>query len=582
MSEPVRTLVLWLPDWPVTAFLRENDDEDHGAPIGIVRAGVIVACSASARAEGVRRGLRLRDAQARCPSLLLVDDDPPRDDRAFAPVLDRIEDLAPGVHVVRGGLCALRVRGPARYYGGEEAAAQVLSAAVAKLGLPDVRAGIGDGLFTAEHAARRASAPGSVVIVNAGSSREFLAPLPISALRDDALIDLLSRLGVRTLGDFAALDAERVRERVGSHGLRLHELAGGRDSDPITPRVPPPDLSRTIDFEPPLEVAEQVAFGVRQAADEVIAGLGARDLVCTGLRIELFDERGHCSERVWLHPTFFGASEIVDRVRWQLEAALAPSAKGTTPGDTASNPAVAPAVTRVATPAISVAPAAASVAPAATPSPARPATPAAKSAGSGLLEAAVARVHIVPDSVDAASHHDPGLFGQGPGERVHHALSRVQAMLGHRGVLVPLARGGRWLSERQSFTPWGDRPARDGSAERPWPGSLPAPLPDTVYAHPLPADLTGKDGSRVEIDERGNLTREPALLMVGGTQEGSRIDSSGETAVVSWAGPWPVREREWDRARRREAHRLQLVDAMDRAWIVVLEEDRWWIEGRYE
>ena len=67
-----------------------------------------------------------------------------------------------------------------------------------------------------------------------------------------------------------------------------------------------------------------------------------------------------------------------------------------------------------------------------------------------LAVSAVQSVRLVPEAVDAATHHAPGLFGQGPGERVHHALSRVQAMLGHRGVLVPAMGGGRFLLERRS------------------------------------------------------------------------------------------------------------------------------------
>ena len=111
-------------------------------------------------------------------------------------------------------------------------------------------------------------------------------------------------------------------------------------------------------------------------------------------------DRGERSERVWLHPGSFDAAAVVDRVRWQL-------------GEDAERPAAA---------------------------------------GSRS-------VRISPEAVDAASHHAPAIFGAGPEERVHHALSRVQAMLGHRGVLTPAIGGGRWLAERQVLVPWGDRRA---------------------------------------------------------------------------------------------------------------------------
>ncbi len=155
-------------------------------------------------------------------------------------------------------------------------------------------------------------------LVPSGGAGGFLAPLPIASLEDPELAGLLARLGVQTLGEFAAMEAERVRERFGERGIRLHALSAGRDSRAVEPRVPPPELHREVVFEPPLEIAEQVAFGMRMAADAFIAGLGALDLVCTELRVELTGDRGEHSERVWLHPGSFDAAAVVDRVRWQL------------------------------------------------------------------------------------------------------------------------------------------------------------------------------------------------------------------------------------------------------------------------
>ncbi len=329
---PVRSLVLWFPDWPVTALQREGGaPHDRARPVAVVERNLVAACSASARAEGVRRGQRRRDAQARCPALTIVPADPARDHRAFAPLVSRIEERAPGVQLVRPGLCALPARGPARYYGGEGEAARVLLETLREAGVDDARAGIADGPFTAEQAAKASTTAGDrVFVVPAGAAAGFLAPLSVATLDAAALgvgppgpasadlVGLLARLGVQTLGAFAAMDTDRVRERFGERGIRLHALSAGRDSSPVEPRIPPPDLEREIGFEPPLEIADQVAFGMRVTADDFIAGLGAIDLVCTELRVELIGDRGERSERVWLHPGSFDAAAIVDRVRWQL------------------------------------------------------------------------------------------------------------------------------------------------------------------------------------------------------------------------------------------------------------------------
>ncbi|WP_194410974.1 Y-family DNA polymerase [Microbacterium cremeum] len=546
-TTPVRSLVLWLPDWPITALLREEAAAERPGtaadrPVAVVERNLVVACSASARAEGVRRGQRRRDAQARCSRLRVVTTDAARDHRTFAPVVSLVEKRAPGVQLVRPGLCALRARGPARYYGGEAEAARVLIGALREHGFDDVRAGVADGPFTAEQAATIATtADDPVFVVPAGGAAGFLAPLSVAALDASAmgmgssssradstgdLVGLLARLGVQTLGGFAAMDTDRVRERFGERGVRLHALAAGRDSRPVEPRTPPPELQREIAFEPPLEIADQVAFAMRVTADDFVAGLGAVDLVCTELRVELVGDRGERSERVWLHPGSFDAAAVVDRVRWQLAEDVGATGEG--------------------------------------------------------LRSGVTLVRISPEAVDAASHHAPAIFGGGPEERVHHALSRVQAMLGHRGVLTPTVGGGRWLAERQVLVPWGDRHERDrhprsadslaAQRARPWPGSLPDPLPATVFADPVPIDVRALGGELVDVDERGSVSAVPAFLIEGGRRR----------AIEAWAGPWPVVERGWDAARARRAHRFQVVDADGGAWLLVCEGDAWTAEAVYD
>ncbi|MCW5954429.1 MAG: DNA polymerase Y family protein, partial [Propionibacteriaceae bacterium] len=471
--------MLWFPDWPVTAWLLATD-ADPNTPAAIVEANQVVACSAEARAGGVRLGQRRREAQSRCPRLTVIAADPARDEHEFAPLLQLVEQAAPGVQVIRPGLVTLRARGPARYYGGEAQAAAALLAGSYELGIGDGRAGVADGVFTAEQAARDAD---PIRVVPAGGSAAFLAPLPIRRLDDPELTSLLPRLGIRRLGDFATMDASQVRDRFGERGVRLHTLAAGADSRTVQPRTPPPELARQVEFEPPLELAEQVAFSSRATAEEFIAGLATVNLVCTELRVTLFAEQGERSERVWLHPACFDAAAVVDRVRWQLQAAVTP-----------------------------------------------------RTIGSPLV-----RVRLEPVATDAVSHHTPGLFGPGSDEKVHHALSRVQAMLGHDGVAIPAIGGGRWLDERQVLVPWGDRTVLPQPLGRPWPGSLPDPLPSTVFPGRRRVDVLDADGVRVRVDDRLLLTGEPAQLVVG----------SARLRTAGWAGPWPVAERGWDEARAR-------------------------------
>ena len=86
----VRTVVVRCPDWPVVSAMSAAGVAAEGAadiPAAVVFANRIVSNTPAARAEGVRRGLRRREAQSRCPRLVVFGHDPARDARAFEPVV---------------------------------------------------------------------------------------------------------------------------------------------------------------------------------------------------------------------------------------------------------------------------------------------------------------------------------------------------------------------------------------------------------------------------------------------------------------------------------------------------------------
>ena len=84
-----------------------------------------------------------------------------------------------------------------------------------------------------------------------GNAAGFLAPLPVALLRTrpelQALPEVLERLGIRTLGELAALPSRAVAERFGHPGLLALDLARGRDT-PLEPRRPPEPVAERIDL----------------------------------------------------------------------------------------------------------------------------------------------------------------------------------------------------------------------------------------------------------------------------------------------------------------------------------------------
>jgi len=96
MTTPTRTLVVWCPDWPAVAAARQAG-KPASNPVAVFHSNRVQACTTAARAEGVHVGQRRRDAQSRCPDLLIAQVDLDRDGRLFEPVAAAVESIAPGV-----------------------------------------------------------------------------------------------------------------------------------------------------------------------------------------------------------------------------------------------------------------------------------------------------------------------------------------------------------------------------------------------------------------------------------------------------------------------------------------------------
>jgi protein ImuB len=471
--------------------------------------------------------MRRREAQSRCPDLVVLPRDEAVEARCFEPVIVAVEALVPAVEVMRPGLAAIGVRGPVRHFGGEPALVDALWQAVGWLTEDACQIGVADGAFAAEQAARRG------LIVPAGESPEFLADFPVTTLSGFGhvdLVDLLQRLGIHTLGAFAALPARDVLMRFGPAGAWAHRQAGGRDDRPIVLRDPPAECTVTVELETPVDRVDVVAFSARSAAERFIADLAERGLSCACFELEAVTANGELLTRRWRHPGVLTAPDVVDRIRWQLEGWLHGGA--------------------------------------------------GEAEGSPHPTAGITRLRFVPIETVPSGTHQQALWGGAgeAGERAQRALARVQTMLGLGSVVVPVACGGRAPLDRTQFVPWGeDRPAiREPS--QPWPGRLPSPAPSVLLDPPSPVQLLDEGGQSVLVTDRGALLRPPARLGVG---------SEPPVAVMSWAGPWPVDERWWDPATSARVARLQLVDVRGRAYLVVGEMSRdtgsrWALEGVYD
>lgn len=512
-----RIAAVWCPDWPVAAAAALEDVSAH-IPAAVVHANEILACSAIARAEGVRRGMRRRQAQSICPELVVFPYDPDRDARAFEPVVSAVEELAPGVEVLRPGLCVFAARGPARYFGGDEAVAELLLDHVAQQCQVEAMVGIAEGTFAASLAARVGT------IVPPGHSEGFLAVLPIGVLDRPDMVDLMRRLGIRTLGAFAALPPRDVLARFGPEGAKLHRLARGQQDRPVTARTPPTEIAVVSHPDPPIERVDTAAFAARMLAEQLRELLASHGLACTRLGIDAETSNGEQLTRVWRHDGALSASDIADRTRWQLDGWLT----GRTRTDRPS--------------------------------------------------AGISRLRLVAEEVIDDGGLQLGLWGEmGDGSgRAFRALTHLHGILGQHGLLTPVLGGGREFRDQVRSVPWRDDRTPTLPADQPWPGHPGPPSPSLVLPHSQRATVTDHCGAPVTVNEL-SMTSAPRHVAVA---------NRPIRTVVSWINPWPVDPLSEATFMKDRRVRIQVVLAAtdneaEGPWLLIAERDHWLLEAAY-
>ena len=222
--------------------------------------------SGAAEARGVRRGMALGEALARCPDLALVPPDPMGLQEAWESRLRSLEEIGAAVESARPGLAYFDTE-PLRGLHGSDAATIAAACGVGAAGALAgsggraraprataraedryMRVGAGPTRFCALAAALavRSRRP---LVLEGNEALRWLAGRPIELLgfraETEHLLEPLVRLGVRTLGELARLGRPALADRFGEAGSFAHRLACGEDT-PLQPRLLEDRLQETM------------------------------------------------------------------------------------------------------------------------------------------------------------------------------------------------------------------------------------------------------------------------------------------------------------------------------------------------
>lgn len=190
--------------------------------------------------------------------------------------------------------------------------------------------------------------------------------------------------------------------------------------------------------------------------------------------------------------------------------------------------------------------------------------------------AGLSALALVAEQVAQASSRQLGLWGESgdKAKRAAAAIDRAQDLLGIAAVTTATSSGGRLAHEQTVHTAWRDDPPALPDPAASWPDRVPVPV--RLFRPALAVELRGPAGVTVDVDDRRLISTPPTTLYRSG---------AAEVRVLGWAGPWPIRERWWERTRRRGSWTQLVVEGspgVESALLLFHDQRRWWLVGCYD
>ncbi|MGN0075349.1 MAG: DNA polymerase IV [Parafannyhessea sp.] len=262
------------------AFFASVEQLDHpdwrGKPVIVGgsadRRGVVSTASYEARRFGVHSAMPSWQAERLCPNAIWTRGHYDRYRELSHEVMSLILDETPLVEQVSIDEAFFDVT-PGRYSRESPIAiCRRLQRRVAGLGIT-CSIGLGINKTVAKIASERQK-PRGMTVVLPGTEAQFLAPLPVGAMSGvgTATEARLRDMGIRTLGDLARQDEDRMRRAFGIQGPRLVERAAGREVSAVRAEAAPAEVksvSNERTFAHDLSSEEDVTAAIRMVSSLV-------------------------------------------------------------------------------------------------------------------------------------------------------------------------------------------------------------------------------------------------------------------------------------------------------------------------
>jgi DNA polymerase-4 len=238
--------------------------------VGGGKRGVVTTCCYIARISGVRSAMPMFKALKACPQAVVIKPDFAKYRAESKRILGMAAELTPLIQPLSLDEAWMDLSGTERLHGAPPAVtlARLQARIEAEVGIT-VSIGLASNKFLAKIASDLDKPRGFSVI--GAEAQAFLAPKPVRILPGvgPAMVASLEKAGFRTVGDLARAGARDLADRWGATGLRLHDLAHGRDSRAVRPNEARKAMSAETTFNEDLSALEDLEDILAALADRV-------------------------------------------------------------------------------------------------------------------------------------------------------------------------------------------------------------------------------------------------------------------------------------------------------------------------
>ena len=267
---------------------------DRPVIVGGGKRGVVSTCCYIARQYGVHSAMPMFKALKACPEAVVIKPDFRKYIAASEAIFGAVGKLTPLVQTLSLDEAWIDLAGTERLNGGSPAfqLIRLQQQIEADTGLT-VSIGLAHNRFLAKVASELDKPRGFSVL--GSEAPDVLAPRPVSILPGVGPVfrKTLQSDGYATVGDLAAADVRELARRYGETGLRLHDLAHGRDARAVNPGHERKGMSAETTFDTDLITAGDLEAELWPLCEKLASkarrdGVASRVLV---LKLRLSDFR---------------------------------------------------------------------------------------------------------------------------------------------------------------------------------------------------------------------------------------------------------------------------------------------------